>query len=412
MTSTNGRIASVHLRSRVKQSLVAMLSVVFGVSMYIFMNSFMAGVNDAQTTLAFSTLAHIRIYNDRPEPPRDLLSPGAPSFLAQVRNQKNVQFTDGIRHSSATIEVLKTFPGVEAVAPEVNLTASLRSGAIRIDGTLSGVDIDTQDAVFGISHYLVSGRWEDLRSRSDGIVIGKSLAEKLGVDRGDDVQVVTPDGPSRVFKVTGIVQFAVASIDSRKAFANIAAVRQMSGHNADFATDLQVRLGSFEEAPGLARRLGQLIPFTVEPWQQASGQLEAGSELRDIIALAVSLAILIVAGFGIYNIMNTTVSERMREIAILNAMGFASSDIVSVFLMQAVAIGLLGGVVGTGLGMAISVAVDSAPFRIATLDTLPMAYQAVDYVLAFVSGLLTTFVAGFLPAYKASRLDPVAILRG
>ena len=71
--ATNYKIAQGHLTSRVKQALVAMLSVTFGISMYIFMNGFMTGVNDIQEELAFSTLAHIRIYNDLPEDRSNLL---------------------------------------------------------------------------------------------------------------------------------------------------------------------------------------------------------------------------------------------------------------------------------------------------------------------------------------------------
>jgi lipoprotein-releasing system permease protein len=93
-------------------------------------------------------------------------------------------------------------------------------------------------------------------------------------------------------------------------------------------------------------------------------------------------------------------------------MGFDSGDIVIIFLLQSVVIGLFGGVLGTTLGLTISVIVDNSAFPVATLETYPIAYEASNYVMAFVSGLLTTFIAGFLPARKASRVDPVDILRG
>jgi lipoprotein-releasing system permease protein len=412
MKSTNTKIAFVYLTSRVKQSVVAMLSVVFGVSMYVFMNSFMTGVNDIQTTLAFSTLAHVRVHNETPMEEVSLLSGAKEDIIAHVRNKKNLQFTTGIRHSSETIKVLEGFSNVEAVAPEVNLTVSYRSGATKINGTLAGVDPDMEDAVFDTSHYMVTGRWEDLRHRPDGIIVGKTLAENLGVTMGGDVHVATTEGVTRTFNVVGIIKFAVRSIDGRKAFANINIGRQMGAHNADYVTDLQVRIADFSSAPAVASKLAAFIPYTVEPWQEASGQLEAGSQLRNVIALAVSLAILIVAGFGIYNIMNMTVSEKIREIAILNAMGFDSGDMVIIFLMQSVVIGLFGGIVGTTLGFIISWIVDNSAFPVATLETYPIAYEVSNYVMAFVSGLITTFIAGVLPARKASRVDPVEILRG
>ena len=111
--STNTRIALVHLTSRVKQTIIAMLSVTFGVSMYIVMNSFMSGVNDTQTELAFSTLAHIRIYNDGE---KDRVTSLATSFgintIVHVRNPKSIHYTEGIKNSAKIIDDLKKYPDI------------------------------------------------------------------------------------------------------------------------------------------------------------------------------------------------------------------------------------------------------------------------------------------------------------
>ncbi len=299
-----------------------------------------------------------------------------------------------------------------AVAPEVNFGAYIQSGAIKIEVTVSGVDAARADSVFSSSDYMMEGRWEALGHRPDGIVIGVTLADNLGVTMNDGVQVVTAEGVTRALRVVGISKYSIESVDARKAFINIGTARQMTARNSDFATDLQIRIDHYGQARQVASHLRPALQYTVEPWPAASEQLEAGSQLRDIIALAVSAAILIVAGFGIYNIMNMTVNERLREIAILNAMGFNSNDIVTIFLLQSVIIGLLGGVAGITLGFGISAFVDGLAFPVASLGTYPIAYKTWDYVMAIVAGLTTTFIAGFLPAYKASRVDPVAILRG
>ena len=152
--------------------------------------------------------------------------------------------------------------------------------------------------------------------------------------------------------------------------------------------------------------------YKVEAWQEGNSQLDSANVLRDIIAIAVSLTILIVAGFGIYNIMNMTVNEKIKEIAILKAMGFNGKDIIEIFLIQSVFIGFIGGLTGLGLGSIIVRIVDNPPFEMGTLTTLPTAYNASDYALAFCFGIIVTFLAGYLPAKKASKIDPVEILRG
>ncbi|QMU65026.1 MAG: FtsX-like permease family protein [Flavobacteriaceae bacterium] len=101
------------------------------------------------------------------------------------------------------------------------------------------------------------------------------------------------------------------------------------------------------------------------------------------LTLTLSLTILIVAGFGIYNIMNMTVNEKIKEIAILKAMGFNGSDVIEIFLTQSVAIGLIGGFLGLFLGNGIVQILDIVPFKIATHSTLPVVYNIKDYILAF-----------------------------
>jgi lipoprotein-releasing system permease protein len=128
--------------------------------------------------------------------------------------------------------------------------------------------------------------------------------------------------------------------------------------------------------------------------------------------MAVSLAILLVAGFGIYNIMNMTINEKIKEIAILKATGFNGWDITSIFLLQAVVIGIIGGVCGVGLGYFISSLINQVPFRVAGLTTLPILYNLFDFILAFIFGVITTILAGYLPARKASKVDPISIIRG
>lgn len=412
INSTNNKISFIHLTSRVKQTIIAMLSVTFGVGIYIIMNSFMSGVNDTQTELAFSTLAHIRIYNDGERGNTDFITASAgPNTVVHVRNPKSIQYTEGIKNSAKIINALVNFPDIAAVTPQVNINVFYRNGAMKINGSLSGVDVENENKLFNTSSYMVEGRWEDLKYRSDGIIIGKGLAEKLSVGINDNVSLSTADGIAKNYKVIGIIRFTISSIDDRKGFIRISTARQLLSKNLGYVSDIQVNINDFDDARKVAQALRTDVPYKVEAWQEASGQLEVGNKLRKIIAIAVSLAILIVAGFGIYNIMNMTVNEKMREIAILKAMGFEGNDIVQIFLIQSIIIGIFGGIVGIMFGYGISSIIDHTPFQLASLDTYPITYRTSDYAMSFFFGLITTFIAGFLPAKKASNIDPVEIIR-
>jgi len=413
MLSTNYKIAFVHLTSKVKQTIVAVLGVTFGISMYVFMNSFMGGVNDTQTTLAFTALAHIRIYNDGPADNTNLVKKvyGA-NTVANISNARIIQYTEGIKNTAEILDLVRKQPEVIGVAPQVNINVFFRNGGNKVNGTLSGVDVANENKLFGISTYMVSGSWDQLQYRPDGIIVGYDLAKDLSINVDDNINVLTPDAVSHNYKVIGIFQTNVKNTDKTKAYLNINSARQLMARNEDYVTDLQVNINNFEKTAPVVARLAPVIPYKVESWQMSNQQLEAGSQLRDIIANAVSFTILLVAGFGIYNILNMTINEKIREIAILKAMGFSSRDVTTIFLIQALTIGFIGGAIGLLFGFTVSDIVAHIPFKIGGLNYLPMGFHSRDYILGFLFGLVTTFVAGYLPARKASKIDPVEIIRG
>ncbi|HTR27714.1 MAG TPA: FtsX-like permease family protein [Puia sp.] len=408
----NYQIAATYLSTKLKQTIVAVLGVTFGISMYVFMNSFMSGVNLAQNRLAFSTLAHVRIYNDRPADRSDIVSRAYPGTIANIRNSKIIKYTEGIKNSAGIIHLLHTIPIVETVAPEVNINVFFKNAGNKVNGTLSGVDVASEDKLFQLSELMVQGNWKDLAFRPDGITVGVELAKSLSLKVDDNLNILTADGVSHTYKVIGIFRTNLSSVDKSKAYLSIAATRQLLAENQDYVTDIQVNVVDFKLANPLVHQLAPLLPYKVESWSMANAQLEAGSNLRDVIAVAVSLTILIVAGFGIYNIMLMTINEKIREIAILKAMGFSGFDIRRIFLTMSSVIGLVGGFIGMGLGYLVSRIVNQVPFNVAGLATLPMDYNPKDYALAFFFGLITTFVAGYFPSRKASRVDPVTIIRG
>ncbi len=413
MNSTNHTIALTHLRSRLKQTLVAVLSVTFGISMYIFMNSFMSGVNTTQNELAFSTLANIRVYNDLPDYNADFeMLTNQGEYLVNVRNPQRIQYTEGIKNAPSVVELLKSnTPEAIGIATQVNTNVFFRNGSLRINGLLSGVDVGNEDVLFKTSNNMVRGKWDDLGKRSNGIILGVGLAKRLTLGVNEYVTLQTADNVSKTYKIVGLIQTSIASIDNSKAFVQISSARNLLSENSSYATDVLMNLENFEEAESVSQRLKKKTEYTVESWQESNGQLESGKVLRDIIALAVSFTILLVAGFGIYNIMNMSVNEKIRDIAILKAMGFEDSDVMQIFLFQSLLVGLFGGIVGLIFGFLVSFIVDKVPFELPGLATLPIDFNAKFYLQSFFFGMMTTLIAGYLPAKKASGIDPVEIIR-
>ena len=412
--SVNIQISRVHLLSKVWQTIVAILGVTFGVSMYIFMNSFMNGVNKAQDDLAFSALSHIRIYNqdnNHAYNPIESLNKNS-NTVYYIHNRKNIQYTSGIKNSSAIVTQVQKYEEVTTTARQVNFNVFFRSGSKKVNGTVSGIELDLEDRLFGSSQKIIEGKWDDLTSRKSGIIVGKLLAEDLGLQLNSNINVLTSDGISKNYIVVGIFETAIKEVDRSKAYLNIVAARQLLGKNSDYASDILLNIEDKENTAQLVHQLSSAIPYQVESWQEANEQLVAGSQLRNIIAVAVSFTILLVAGFGIYNIMNMTINEKIKEIAILKATGFSGSDVKTIFLSQAAAIGIFGGLAGIIFGYGISLLVNQVPFTVAGLETLPIYFRAQDFILAVFFGVSTTLIAGYLPSRMASKVDPISIIRG
>lgn len=412
LKSVNNLISIIYLTSNKRQTIVAMLGVTFGISMYIFMTGFMTGVNDAQTELAFSAIAHVKIYNDIPADNTNLVAKQHPGVLVNLNHPKVIKYTNGIKNSYEILDYLIKQPEVEKYTSQVNINVFFKNAGNKVNGIISGIEVANENKLFSISKYMIAGNWNGLLKNAEGMVIGADLAKNLGLNENDNVSVLTADGVTKNYKIIGVFRTNVVSIDKSKAYINIGSARQLLAVNPGYVTDIQVNVKDFKKTKELEQRLKSTIKYKVESWQTANQQLVAASFLRDIIAIAVSLTILLVAGFGIYNIMNMTINQKIKEIAILKAMGFSGKDVMQIFLTLAIVIGIFGGIVGICLGYGISVGVNHIPFEVAGLHTLPMAYNIREYILAFSFGMITTFIAGYLPARKASDIDPVNIIRG
>ena len=411
--NTNQKIAKVHLTSRFRQLLVAILSVSFGISMYIAMNSFMAGVNNIQTEITFTSMSHIKIFNDLSEN----ITPISPkpkdrNTILMVNNARNIQYTQGIKNADVIKNELLNMPEIKGIALQLNENVFIRNGVSKTSASLSGIETVNENDLFETEKYIIEGDLSELDKRSDGIILGVGLAQKIGVKTGNTISVTTSEDVSKTFKVIGLIESGNKGADKTRALISIQTARQLFSKNKSYVTDVLVNTYDYNNARAVAEKVIKLTDYKVESWQEGNGQLVSSSLLRDILAIAVSLTILIVAGFGIYNIMNMTVNEKIKEIAILKAMGFNGKDVIEIFLTQSVAIGLIGGFVGLFLGNIIVQILDIVPFTIASHNTLPVEYNIKDYILAFSFGTIITLIAGYLPSRKASKVDPVEILRG
>lgn len=411
------RIAKSLLLARWKQTLVAAVGVTFSITMFIGLLSFMTGLNDLLDGLILNRTAHIRLFNEiKPNVHQPINS--STQFKDHynfIRSVKSGSSRQEIYNSGAIIQALHHDPRVTGVAPKITAQVFFNDGSIDITGIVNGIDVEEESDLFHFSDYVVEGRSLDIRDVSNSIVLGKGLAEKLLADIGDVVQVTTINQQRFSLKVVGFFQSGIMELDKVQSYASIATTQKILGKPNHYITDIQIKLTNIDQAPAIAKEYAQMFQSDAEDIQTANAQFETGSSVRSLISYAVGITLLIVAGFGIYNILNMMIYEKMDSIAILKATGFSGQDVNRIFIVIALSIGIFGGVLGLGFGFLLSYMIDQIPFNTASLPTIktyPINYNPAFYFIGTFFSIVTTYLAGWAPARKASRVDPVVIIRG
>ena len=420
--SVNTEIAVTYLSSRKKQTLVAAMGVMFGVSMFIFMQSLMKGTNDYFEKMSFNTTPHIRLYSENKVADAHMLNNYLkdPSIKLLVNPKQLIQ-RQGIINPYGIIQQLRKDNQVANITPQVTADVIYTSGSVQLNGTVAGVDINEEDKMFDVQGNMLTGDLHDLNRINNSILIGNGIAQKLSLHVGDNITVTSGTGSPMIMKVIGIYASGVKQIDETKSYSNIVQAQNLLGKDRSYVTDIKVNLKDYNNAPAVAREFESLTGYKAEDWVQANSQLKTAFKIRAMILNSVVGVILLVAGFGIYNILNMTIYEKIKEIAILKAIGFSGRSVISIFLQQAIYIGIAGAVIGIFVGFGITYGFSkvyigsgstSSPSPMGNLQYIPMSFYIPHYIEAVVFGILTTIAAGYFPARKASRVDPVIIIRG
>jgi lipoprotein-releasing system permease protein len=411
--NVNTEIALTYLSTRKKQTLVASLGVMFGISMFIFMQSLMKGTNDYFEKMSFTNTPHIRIYSENKVADKHMLT----SFLTDssvkvLANPKQLKQTLGLTNPYGLVQQILKNPEIDAVTPQVTANVIYTSGSVQLPGSVAGVNITEEDRMFDVQGNMVYGDFRALNKINNSILVGKGIADKLSLHVGDNITVRSGTGSPMVLRVVGIFSTTVKQIDETKSYVNITQAQNLLGKDRSYVTDIKINLKDYNKAPQVARDLETITGYKAEDWVQANEQLKAAFKIRAIILNSVIGVLLLVAGFGIYNILNMTIYEKIKEIAILKAQGFSGPAVTSIFLQQALYIGLMGGFAGIAIGFLITLGVSRIYIGAGTLTYLPMSFYMPHYIEAICFGVLTTIAAGFFPARKASKVDPVTIIRG
>lgn len=334
--------------------------------------------------------------------------------LVMVANQQNRKFYPGIADAYRIIDILSHVPEVVACSPVIEGRAFIRSGFSTEAVSVQGINIDLHLRATDFGKQVKAGVMEDFRNNPSGICIGSALAERMRLNVGQNIYILGPNNENRRFRIDVIYETGVWDFDIKNVFVHTRPAQTLL-HKPYFTSFMIVKLTDPDRATPIAAGFEDLLSHSAASWQQRQkGNLQIFEIIRLSAGIVVSMVILL-SGFGIYNVLSISVMQRTKEIAILRSMGYCKKDIAAIFLWQGLWVAVIGIFFGWALGALMTFIISKIPINISGIlrtQYFLVEWSFTHYIIAAVLSVVAVAAAAYVPAVRASRLEPAEILRG
>ena len=409
-------IAVRYLLSHKRQSLVCVAGVTISVTMFITMVAMMEGFKDKFIIETVESSGHITIHDEPRETRTKILELvyTDPNALLAVDSVKPREDVKKIKNAAGLMAQLRHLRGIEAVAPEVDGDAIATYGTKTMTVSLLGIEPEQQLRVTTVGKDVVEGSFDRLRTTADGVIVGRGVADLLGAKLDDEITLSSNTGGRTTSRVVGIFATGVTPVDYSRAYMLINSAQTLLDKK-NVINDIIVRTQDYTKAQGYAAQIESIAGYKTESWQESNANFLKIFAIQSIITYIITGALLVVAAFGVLNILIMAVLERVNEIAILKSFGLSRADITWIYVFQGVIIGLIGTVLGEVIGKLGVEGLRRLPIQVEGLiksEGLLMSESRGMYVWAFVSSMAIVLLAAVYPARRAAKYDPVEVIRG
>lgn len=394
------KIAWRYLTSNKTQTGLLIAGVAVGVFVFIFMSALIGGLASYLVQRTLGDVAHVTL--EAPSRDAGLLMPDASGAL--LVQQKSTGQRETLRTADAFLPAIEAMDGIKAVSPQIVGNGFVLRGQSRAPVAVTGVEPDKVSAIANIAARLVAG---DVRLSNSGVLIGKTLADDLGIGVGQIIRLQSDRNVERALVVNGIFSIGVEALDARAAFITLSSARTLFDLPQGLSR-VEIKLDDLNAANVFAERLAAQTGLKATPWTEGNAQLLDGLRAQASSGNLIKAFALITIVIGVASALLLSTYRRRPEIGIMRAFGASRGFVVAVFVLQGSLIGLLGGVIGAGLGyLALS------PFPLpenARPGGLPVDVRQGAYGLAIALTAIGAILASILPARAAARVDPVSVI--
>jgi lipoprotein-releasing system permease protein len=331
-------------------------------------------------------------------------------------------------NSEKVMEKIQGVADIVSASPFVLGQVMVSAGGKGQGVYLRGIDPGREEKTTDISKHIKEGSLDALNTGDGlpGIILGKELANRLGVFRNDAISILSPTGEIgplgilprvKSFRVVGIFEVGMFEYDSNLVIVGLKSASDFFDLK-NSVTGIEVRISDIYKAPEVRGNLQKTLgfPYNVRDWMQMNRNLFSALKLEKFAMFVILVLIILVASFNIVSTLIMNVIEKEREIAILKTMGATNGGIMAVFIFQGFIIGIIGTLIGLASGYALSYVLNTyqiikLPPDIYYLSHLPVKMKFSDFVSVSLSAILISFLSTIYPAWQAAKLDPIEPLR-
>lgn len=390
------KLALRHLWSTPGQTILLMLGVAVGVSVFVFMSALIGGLATLLTQRTVGNISHIT-FEMAERDPRRLL----PAADAQVAVQKDLSRRAQIMVWEPAVRLIEASPGVTAVSPQIRGSAFVQRGEAIAPVGVIGVQPDKLSAIADIGRAIMAGT---AHLPPDSVLIGQTLAEDLGLRVGQVIRVQSDRGRERSFRISGIFALGIASADRQALYMNFQTARALFDLPSGISR-IEVKIAPPEAAPGLANHLRAATGLKTTAWTEDNEQLFEALDAQGRTGTIIKVFALVTIVIGIASAMLLSIVRRRGEIGIMRAVGASQRFVLGVFVIEGTLIGVVGAVAGALLAWI--ALVPFPPLEAVEGGGLPVDRTQGDYLLAIVLTSLAAAVASTISARRATQIDPV-----
>jgi len=319
----------------------------------------------------------------------------------------------GISNANLALKSLKSWlPG--DIAPSVKITGMINSGGADFGVTVTGIDPNQEETVSKLASQMRSGTMYDLSHGSNAIIIGQTLATKIGARVGSSVTLTPGSGVPTSTSVVGIYQSGVRDVDERRIYALMRTAQKLAGQS-DLVNEFRVQLNEPFHAREIAEQIEGQIGYRAVPWQEANADLLSTFKVQQTVTNIIMAAMMLASTFSIYSIISTITNEKRNDIAIMKSLGMKEYLVTCIFIVEAGMIGILGVPAGWGVGYVLCLGMGQIKYTnviTSGVQSIAIYYSATYYLVVGGISLACCLMSAFLPARKASHVHPVDIIRG